>query len=45
MYCMYFSDRYDAIDTLKREHVHNKLIEGPDRTHSLDAKIAHSTKN
>ena len=39
------SDRCNAINTLCRNHVHNKLIEGPDSAHSLDANVTHSTKN
>ena len=39
------SDRYNAIDTLCRNHVHNKLMEGPDPAYSLDANVAHSTKS
>ena len=39
------SDRCNAIDTLWRNHVHNKLIEGPDPAHSLDANLANPTKN
>ena len=39
------SERCNAIDTLCRNHVHNKLTEGPDPAHSLDADVAHSTKN
>ena len=38
------SDRCNAIDTLRRNHVHNKLMEGPDLAHSLDANVAHSVK-
>ena len=38
------SDRWNAIDTLCRNHVHNKLMEGLDRAHSLDANVVHSTK-
>ena len=38
------SERCNAIDTLCRNHVHNKLTEGPEPAHSLDADIAHSTK-
>ena len=37
------SNRCNAIDTLRRNHVHNKLMEVPDPTHSLD--VAHSTEN
>ena len=40
--------RCNAIDTnvsnLCRNHVHNKVMEGPDPAHSLDANVAHSTK-
>ena len=44
--CITFaSDRCNAIDTLLRNHVHYKLMEGPSPAHSLDANIAHSTKN
>ena len=39
------SDHCNAIDTLSRNHVHNKLMEGPDPAHSLDVNVAHSTKN
>ena len=39
------SDRCNAIDTLRGNHVQNKLIEGIDPAHSLDADVAHSTKN
>ena len=39
------SDRCNAIDTLCRNHVHDKLTEGPDPAHSLDANVAQSTKN
>ena len=39
------SDRSNAIDTLRRHHVHNKLMEAPDPAHSRDANVAHSTKN
>ena len=39
------SGRRNAIDTLCRNHVHNRLTEGPDPAHSLDANVAHSTKN
>ena len=39
------SDRCNAIETLRRNHVHIKLIEGPDPAPSLDAHVAHSTKN
>ena len=39
------SERCNAIDTLCRNHVHNKLTEGPEPAHSLDADVAHSTKN
>ena len=39
------SDRCNAINTLRRNHVHNKLMEGPDPAQSLDASVAHSTKN
>ena len=37
------SDRCNAIETLSRNHVHNKLIEGPHPAHSLDANVAHLT--
>ena len=39
------SERCNAIDTLCRNHVHNKLTEGPKPAHSLDADVAHTTKN
>ena len=39
------SDRCNTIDTLLRNNVRNKLLEGPDPAHSLDANVAHSTKN
>ena len=39
------SDRCNAIDTLWRNHVHNKLMTGPEPEDSLDAKVAHWTKN
>ena len=39
------SERCNAIDTLCRNHVLNKLTKGLDPTHSLDANVAHSTKN
>ena len=39
------SDRCNAIDTLRRNHVHNKLMEGPHLAHSLDANVAHCIKN
>ena len=39
------SERCNAIDTRCRNHVHNKLTEGPEPAHSLDAVVAHSTKN
>ena len=39
------SERCNAIDTLSRNHVHNKLTEGPETAQSLDADVAHSTKN
>ena len=35
------SDRCNAIETLGRNHVHNKLIQGLDLAHSLDANVAH----
>ena len=38
------SDSYNAIDTRCRNHVHNKLMEGPDPAHSLDANVAHQTQ-
>ena len=38
------SDRCNAIETLRWNHGHNKLVEGPDSAHSLDANVAHSTK-
>ena len=38
------SDRCNAIDTLCRNHVHNKLMKGLDPAHSLDANVAHSTE-
>ena len=38
------NDRCNAIDIPTRNHVHNKLIEGLDSAHSLDAKVVHSTK-
>ena len=38
------SDRCNAIDTLCRNHVHYKLMEGPDLAYSLDANVAHSTE-
>ena len=37
------SDRCDAIDTLCRNHMHNKLM-GHGPAHSLDANVAHSPK-
>ena len=39
------SERCNAIDTLCRNHVHNKLTEAPEPAHSRDADVAHSTKN
>ena len=39
------SDRCNAIHTLSRNHVHNKLMEGPNPPHFLDANVAHSAKN
>ena len=39
------SDRCNAIDTIRRNHVHNKLMEGLDHAHSLDANVADSTKS
>ena len=33
------SERCNAIDTLCRNHVHNKLTEGPEPAHSLDANV------
>ena len=39
------SDRCSAIDTLKRNHVHNKLIQGPDLAHSIKATVTNLTKN
>ena len=41
----YARDRCNGIDTLHRNHVHNKLTEGRDPAHSLDANVTHSTKN
>ena len=35
----------NAIYTLLWDDVHNKLMEGHDPPHSLDANVAHSTKN
>ena len=40
----YGGDRRDAVNNLRRNHVHSKLIEGLGPAHSLDAKVAHSTK-
>ena len=39
------SDRCNAIDPLRRNHVHSKLVEALDLAHSLGAKVAHSFKN
>ena len=39
------SNRCNAIDTISRNHVHNKLTKGPDHKLSLDATVAHYTKN
>ena len=38
------SEPCNAIDTLCRNHVHNKLTEGLDLAYSLDADVAPSTK-
>lgn len=35
----------NAMDTPSRNHEHNKLIEGPDPPHCLEANVAHSTKS
>ena len=37
-------DHWNAIDSLWVNHVYNKLIDGRDAAHSLDANVAHSTK-
>ena len=39
------SERYNAIETRWRNHVHNILLDGPDAAQPLEAKDAHSTKN
>ena len=35
------SDRFNANDTLQRNHVHDKIKESPHSAHSLDANVAH----
>ena len=39
------TDRCNAIDTVSLNHEHNTLQETPDLAHSLEASVAHLTKN